>query len=105
MSTAPTQSFEFVCEWFERARLNAETIGKKEAAALWADGLEQLKHLQAQNADLVKALHHLKAVVELAVTKEDRTQYAYLETRRGSMVRTVEALQAADAALAKAGAA
>jgi hypothetical protein len=47
------------------------------------------------------ALEALKTVVELAVTKPDGTQYAYLETRNGSFVHVAKALEQAEAALSQ----
>jgi hypothetical protein len=61
----PTQSFEFVCEWFERAAKNAKAQGKSDAAALWEDGLAQIKHLAAQrDAALLNAKQRIDACIK-----------------------------------------
>lgn len=57
----PTQSLEFVCEWFERARKNAAAAGKKDAAVLWGDGLDQIRSMATQRDDLVAALAETRA--------------------------------------------
>lgn len=55
----PTQSLEFVCEWFERAHKNAAAAGKKDAAVLWGDGLDQIRSMATQRDELVAALQNL----------------------------------------------
>jgi hypothetical protein len=54
------------------------------------------------NQDQIRvALEALKTVIELAVTKPDGTQYAYLETRHGSFIHVTDALKQAEVALSQ----
>jgi hypothetical protein len=53
--------------------------------------------------DLVAAVNGLKTILEISVAGKDGLQYANLETRQGTFVRVVEALQDAESALEKAG--
>jgi hypothetical protein len=63
--------------------------------------------VKAVNAhdELVAAVDGLKTILEIAVAGKDGLQYANIETRQGTFVRVVEALQDAESALEKAGAA
>lgn len=55
----PAVSFETVCDWFDRAAVNAKAQGKVDASLLWQDGLEHLRHLQSQRNDLVNSLQEI----------------------------------------------
>jgi hypothetical protein len=47
-SNPPETSFEFICEWFEKARKNALAQGRNDSAKLWEDGLQHLKYYHSQ---------------------------------------------------------
>ena len=61
---APTQSFDFVCKWFEKASKTAKAQGRTDSALLWQDGLDQLTNLASQRAELVEALQELVSDIE-----------------------------------------
>lgn len=43
----PDTDFEFIKEWFEKARDRARAAGKSDSASLWDDGLKHLMHFKA----------------------------------------------------------
>ncbi len=44
----PETSFEFICEWFEKAANQAQSQGRFDSARLWRDGLEHLKYYHSK---------------------------------------------------------
>jgi len=51
----PLNSFEFIETWFEQASNVAKKQGRKDSAALWEDGLKQLRYYKSLNDDLLAA--------------------------------------------------
>lgn len=64
--------------------------------------LEADARLRAAAPDLLESLQGLKQIIEIATSSRDGRQYAYIETRLGHFIHVVEALEQADAAIAKA---
>lgn len=52
--------FEFVKDWFKKARKNAEMANKMDSAALWEDGLKHLERLWHKSNRLEGCLESLR---------------------------------------------
>lgn len=56
--------FETVRAWFGKARDNAEKMGRRDSAALWADGLYHLEQMRALNSSYADALKQALDFIE-----------------------------------------
>jgi|ERR1035437_722529 hypothetical protein len=101
--TEPTQSFEFICGWFERSSTTAKAQGKKDAAILWQDGLDQLQHIASQRDDLVTTLKMIRHGISSGAVKSKPIMCGNPQTDESMEMKSLG--QIIDEALNKAGAA
>lgn len=59
MKKEPETSFEFIKEWFGKARDNAKRAGRKDSAQLWADGLAHLEYMRNKISALESEIDEL----------------------------------------------